>query len=619
MQFPVNPARSFHDPGSGLDLRARNALRAGVSTYAGTVSSGSSKPVLLVADDEAKTLRKIEHELRERYGNDYRVVGEGSAEASLRKLREFEEAGEAVALVLADQWMPGIIGTDFLTRVREVYPTVKRALLVEWGDRSAPKPILEAMALGRIDYYVNKPWGSVDERFHRVISEFLYDWAKDHLPKFEAIRVVDERWSPRSHELRDLLGRNGVLHTFHSADSKEGRELLARVGYDSARLPVVVLFDGQVLVDPSNTDIADACGANPSMEDPNFDLVVIGAGPAGLAAAVYGASEGLDTMIVEGEAVGGQAGTSSLIRNYLGFSQGISGAELAEQASEQAWLFGATFAYMTHVTKLRRAGDTLVVSLSCGNEVTAQAVIVATGASYRRLEIPSLEALRGAGVFYGAAVTEAQAMKEQDVYVVGAGNSAGQAAMHLAKYASHVTLLVRGGSLASNMSDYLLKQTEATENIEIRLNTRVVDGGGEGRLERLVLEDFLSGQTETVPAAGLFVLIGAQPHTGWLPEEIERDEKGFVFTGRDLPSYGRPRHGWHLGRLPLPMEASIPGVFAVGDVRHGSVKRVASAVGEGSIAVQMVHEYLSSAPRERSGMSVGDNSAIPERVRQAAF
>jgi thioredoxin reductase (NADPH) len=619
MQFPANPARSLRDPGSGLDGRERNALRGGVSTYAGTVSSGSSKPVLLVVDDEAEALRKIEHELHERYGNDYRIVGEDSAEASLSKLRELEEAGEVVALVLADQWMPGMSGTDFLTRVREVYPTAKRALLIEWGDRSAPKPILQAMALGRIDYYVNKPWGSVDERFHRVISEFLYDWAKDHLPKFEEIRVVGDHRSPRSHELRDLLGRNGVLHTFHPADSREGQELLARVGYDSARLPVLVLFDGQVLVDPSNADIADACGANPSMEELSYDLLIIGAGPAGLAAAVYGASEGLDTMIVEGEAVGGQAGTSSLIRNYLGFPQGISGAELAEQAAEQAWLFGATFAYMTHATELRRAGDKLVVSLSCGNEVTARSVIVATGASYRRLDIPSLETMRSAGVFYGAAVTEAQAMKEQDVYVVGAGNSAGQAATHLSKFASRVTLLVRGGSLASSMSDYLIKQIEATENFEVRLNTRVVDGGGEGQLERLVLEDSLSGATETVPAAGLFVLIGAHPHTGWLPEEIERDEKGFVFTGRDLPSYGRPRHGWHLGRLPLPMETSIPGVFAVGDARHGSVKRVASAVGEGSIAVQMIHEYLTSVTRGRSGMSASDSAAIPERVRQAAF
>jgi thioredoxin reductase (NADPH) len=557
--------------------------------------------VLLVIDDEAKALRRIGRELRKRYGSDYRIVCGDSAEAGITKLRELAEVGEEVVLVLADQWMPGMTGVEFLGHVREVYPTARRALLTERSDRTAPEPILRSMALGRIDYYVNKPWCLADERFHKVISEFLYDWAREHGPKFEEIRVVGERWSPRSHELRDLLGRNGVLHTFYPADSEEGLKLLARTGQTSARLPVVVLFDGQVLVDPSNAEITDACGSNPSMDQiPSFDLVVIGAGPAGLAAAVYGASEGLDTMVVEGEALGGQAGTSSLIRNYLGFPQGISGAELGEQAAEQAWLFGATFAYTTYATELRRAGNELVVSLSCGNDVTTRAVILATGASYRRLDIPSLEAMQGAGVFYGAAVTEAQAMKGQEVYIVGAGNSAGQAAVHLSKYASRATLLVRGDSLSASMSDYLVKEIEATVNIEVRLNTLVVDGGGEGRLERLVLEDSLSGDTETLPAAGLFVLIGAQPHTRWLPEEIERDQQGFVFTGRNLPSYGRPRHGWHLGRLPLPMETSIPGVFAVGDARHGSVKRVASAVGEGSVAIQMVHEYLSSAPRVSS-------------------
>ena len=564
MQYPVNPARTFSNP----------ALDARWSGVASPASSNSSKPVLLAVDDKAEALNNIGHELHKRYGDDYRVICEFSAEAGMKRLRKLERAGEEVALVLADQWMPGTSGTEFLTRVREVYPTAKRTLLVEWGDRTAPKPILQAMSLGRIDYYVNKPWSLPDERFHKVISEFLYDWAREHGPKFEEIRVVGERWSPRSHELRDLLGRNGVLHTFYPADSEEGLELLARTEQTSARLPVVVLFDGQVLVEPSNADIADACGANPSMDQiPSFDLVVIGAGPTGLAAAVYGASEGLDTLVVEGEAVGGQAGSSSLIRNYLGFPQGISGAELAEQAAEQAWLFGATFAYMTHATELRRAGDELVVSLSCGNDVTTLAVIVATGASYRRLDIPSLEALQGAGVFYGAAVTEAQAMKGQEVYIVGAGNSAGQAAIHLSKYASRATLLVRGDSLTTSMSEYLIKEIEATENIEVRLDTRVIDGGGEGRLERLVLEDPLSGRTETVPATGLFVLIGAQPHTGWLPEEIERDEQGFVFTGRDLQSYGRPRHGWHLGRRPLPLETSMPGVFAAGDARHGSVKR----------------------------------------------
>ena len=592
-------------------------------TYITAIPTDSqvTKPVLLAVDGEAESLRKIERELRSRYGADYRVVCESSSEAAMARLRGFKEADEDVAVVLADQWMPGMSGVELLTQAQRLYPTAKRALLVAWGDKAAQEPILQSMALGRINYYVNKPWGSSDERFHRIIAEFLYDWAKDHLPKFEEIRVVGEQCSPRSHELRDLLQRNGVLHTFHPADSEEGRELLARVGQTSTRLPVAILHDGQVLVDPSNAEIADAaCGVPPSLEQASFDLVVIGAGPAGLAAAVYGASEGLDTLVVEGEAIGGQAGTSSLIRNYLGFPWGIGGAELASRAAEQAWLFGATFVYMRHVTGLRRTGDGLKVSLSCGNEVTARAVIIATGASYRRLGVPSLEALHGTSVFYGAAVSEAQAMQGKEVYVVGGGNSAGQAATHLSKYASRVTLLVRGDSLAADMSDYLMKEIEASENIDVRLNTQVVDGGGEEQLEHLVLEDSASGLTETVPAAALFVLIGAEPHTSWLPEEIERDDRGYVITGRDLLRYGQPRRGWRIERLPLLMETSMAGVFAVGDVRHGSVKRVASAVGEGSIAIQMVHEYLSSVPPKRSsGTSADDSGAMPERALQPSF
>jgi thioredoxin reductase (NADPH) len=582
MQYPIHSAQSFSGPGG-------NAVAYARATPPG---SRAKKPVLLAVDDEVGALREISRELHQRYGADYRVVCERSAEAGLIKLRELEAAGDEVALVLADQWMTEMTGTDFLTRVRETHPTAKRALLVAWGDRTAPGDILQAMSLGRIDYYVNKPWGASDERFHRVIAEFLYDWAKDHLPKFEEIRVVGEQWSPRSHELRDLLGRNGVLHTFHTADSQEGRELLARVGHGSDRLPVVVLFDGQVLVDPSNAEIADACWRNPSLERSSFDLVVIGAGPAGLAAAVYGASEGLDTLIVEGEAIGGQAGTTSLIRNYLGFPWGIAGAELTGRAAEQAWLFGGTFLFMRRATGLRRSGDGVVVSLSSGNEVTAKAVIIATGASYRRLGVPDLEALRGAGVFYGAAVSEARAVQDEDVYVVGAGNSAGQAALHLSRYASSVTLLARGDSLADNMSEYLITEVEATENIDVRLNTRVTGGGGKGRLEHLVLEDSASGTTETVGAAALFALIGVQPHTGWLPDEIERDDTGYVVTGHDLVREGQMSEEWPLERAPLMFETSMPGVFAAGDARFGSVKRVASAVGAGAIAIQSVHEYL---------------------------
>jgi thioredoxin reductase (NADPH) len=547
----------------------------------------ASRPVMLAVDEDEGALRRISRELHKRYGADYRVVCEGSPESGLRRLERFEAAGDDVALVLANQRMVGMSGTEFLTRAGGVHSTAKRVLLVAWGDRAATGAVMRAISLGRIDYYVNEPYGHHDERFHRVISELLYDWAKDRVPKFEEIRVVGEQWSPRSHELRDLLGRNGVLHTFHSSDSVEGRELLARVGHDRERLPVVILFDGQVLVDPSNSEIADACGVNPNFEKTSFDLVIVGAGPAGLAAAVYAASEGLDTLIVEGEAIGGQAGTSSLLRNYLGFPSGIGGAELARRAAEQAWLFGATFLFMRRVVDLRREGDEIAVSLSCGMEVTAKSVIVATGASYNRLGVPGLEDLTGSGVYYGAAVSEARAVRGEDVYVVGAGNSAGQAALHLAKYASRVTLVARGGSLSRSMSRYLIREIEAARNVEVRLGTRVVDGGGRAKLETLTLEDNASGLTETVPAAALFLLIGTKPHTTWLPEDITRDEGGYVLTGDDAS-----RQGWHAERQPLPLETSMPGVFAVGDARHGTAQRVASAVGEGSIAVRMVHQYL---------------------------
>ena len=560
-------------------------------------ASSTSKPVIFAVDSGVESFRRIEYGLGRRYGLEYRVVCESSAMWGMKRLREFEAAGEEVALVLADQWMPDISGTEFLAHARQLLPTAKRALLVEWGDRTAHASVLRAMALGHIDYYASKPERPGDEHFHRMIAEFLYDWAKAHRPVFVEIQVVGERHAPRSHELRDILNRNGVLHEFHAADSKEGRELLARIGKNSARLPVVMLYNGKVLEDPSNAALADAyLGTDTaSLEGQKFDVVIVGAGPAGLAAAVYGASEGLNTLILEGEAIGGQAGSSSLIRNYLGFPWGVGGAELARRATEQAWWFGATFRFMRTATALRRRGRELAVTLSDGTEVSARAVILATGASYRRLGVPELEALIGAGVFYGAAVTEARAMKGQEVYVVGGANSAGQAAMHLSKYASRVTLLVRARSLSTSMSDYLIKEIEATQDIEVRLETRVVGGGGEGRLERLTLEDSASRRTETVPATALFVLIGAEPHTGWLPEEVERDKRGYVLTGQDFVQNGQVPQGWPLGRPPLLMETTMPGVFAVGDVRRGSVKRVASAVGAGAIAIQSVHEYFIKA------------------------
>ena len=574
--------------------------RDGGETSVSTEEPLTPRPVLVAVDDDLDALGKITHELNDRYGTYYRVVCEGSPEAGMRMLRRLKQAGEEVAIVLADWWMPGMTGTEFLAHARQFYPDAKRALLFEWGNRTTREPILEAIAMGQIDYYVSKPERSPDEEFHRDITEFLTEWARDHRPSYVAVRIVGEPHSPRSHELRDIFRRSVVPYEFHPAGSEEGRALLARKNETSARLPVVIVFDRQVLVDPSDAEIADwfelisPFGMNTLPDVRDFDLVVIGAGPAGLAAAVYGASEGFRTVVVERETFGGQAGTSSLIRNYLGFSRGVSGSELAWQAYQQAWLFGASFRVARQATALQPRGERLVVGLSDGTEVAGRAVVIATGASYRRLDVPSLEALVGAGVFYGATVTEAQATEGKEAYVVGGANSAGQAAMHLSRYASRVTLLVRGASLAKSMSNYLIQEIDATENIEVRHNTRVVDGGGEGMLERLVVEDRTSGLTETIPAAALFVLIGAEPHTEWLPGEILRDEKGFVVTGQDLLSDERPQ-GWSLERPPMPLESSVPGVFVVGDVRHGSIKRVASAVGEGSIAIQMVHQYLNYA------------------------
>jgi thioredoxin reductase (NADPH) len=557
-----------------------------------------TEPVLLVVDDDPETLGRVERELTQRYGSYYRIACEDSPEMGMRMLRDLSAAGEEVAVVLADQWMPGMTGVEFLTQTREVYPGAKRALLFERGNRTTREPILQGMALGQIDYYVPKPERAPDEEFHRCLTQFLDEWARENRPASVAVQIVGDPGAARSHELRDLLGRSGIPQALISADSREGQKLIARMGETSARLPVVIVFDRLALVDPSNAEMADAFemispfGLNTLPDVRDFDLVIIGAGPAGLAAAVYGASEGLRTVVVERETFGGQAGTSSLIRNYLGFSRGVSGSELAWQAYQQAWLFGASFRLARHATALHRTEGRSVVTLSDGTEVAGRAVIIATGASYRRLGVPELEALQGAGVFYGAAVAQAQGMKGQEVHVVGGGNSAGQAAMHLSNHARRVTLLVHGESLASSMSRYLIEEIEATENVEVRLGVSVIDGGGQGRLEHLVLEDRASGTKEKAPAVALFVLIGARPHTGWLPEEVVRDRRGYIVTGGDLLRDGVPPEKWPLERPPMLLETSIPGVYAAGDVRCRSVKRVASAVGEGAIAIQMVHAHL---------------------------
>jgi thioredoxin reductase (NADPH) len=543
-----------------------------------------SKPVILAVDDDLLALDRIVDELERRYGRDYDVRGEGSADAALARIDACVTNEQPLALVLSDQWLrePHVTGETLLGRTRERHPGAKRALLVDWGawgDEATEQAILRAMATGLIDYYVVKPWRSPDESFHRAITDFLQEWMSGIGP--QEIAVVGEPWAPGSHEIRRLLERNGLAHVFHSVESDQGKALLAECGVDETCLPVVQMLDGRVMVDPSPADLARACGIDTTVSDgAEFDVVVIGGGPGGLAAAVYATSEGLSTLVVERESVGGQAGSSSLIRNYLGFARGISGAELAMRAHQQAWSFGARFLRMREAVELR-VGDSgpHTVVIGDGSEVAAHSVVLATGVTYRTLPMPELAALAGAGVFYGASRWEAAALEGDDVYIVGAGNSAGQAAIHLAKHARTVTMLCRGADLSATMSQYLRHQIRETGNIEVRLRHEVVGGGGAQRLERLAIRNNETNDIQEVAAAALFILAGAEPRTSWLPDAVERDEAGYVITGR-----GDARS----------LETTVPGVFAVGDVRSGAPKRVAAAVGEGSVVVGQIHDFIAA-------------------------
>jgi thioredoxin reductase (NADPH) len=551
-----------------------------------------AKPVLVIVDDEDASRQELTRELESRYGAHYRIVASPSPELALARLTEFRAQGVAVPLVLADHWMPGMRGTEFLARVKDIMPTARRGLLIRWADPSTTGPILKASALGQMEFYVPKPAWSPDEQFHRAITESLDEWWREQGGRFEAVTVIGEEPSVRTHEIRDILARSSVPFGFYRSDSTEGRQALARLGVDQPAGPVVSLFDNIVLVNPDNAEVAQALGVDVRPANPAYDVIIVGAGPAGLAAAVYAASEGLATVALELEAFGGQAGTSSRIRNYLGFPRGISGADLAWRAYEQAWTFGTHFIYGNPATSLDTGENMHVVGLEDGSQIRSRAVIIATGVSYRRLGIAELESLVGAGVFYGASTIEAQAVAGKPVFVVGGGNSAGQAALHLSRYAEQVTLLVRSPSLAASMSEYLMREIGNAANVHVRYRSEVAGGGGDGRLEHLLIQDRDSGRTESLPAAGLFILIGAQPFTGWLPGAIARDRWGFILTGPDAAPH------WPLARSPLLFETTTPGVFAVGDVRHGSVKRVASAVGEGAVAIRLVHDYL----------------ALPERV-----
>ena len=564
-------------------------------------AGGARKPLILAVVGDASVEQRLVADLVRRFGGDYEVVGETSADTALETVAESSE----VAVVIASQRLAGMTGIEFLGRAHAAAPAARRGLLIAYGDPGRNDAVIEAMTFARIDQWLWQPWDPAEELLYPSVSALLAAWARGRdVPRFEAVRIVGEQWSARSHELRDLLQRNGVPHGFYAADSREGRELLGSARRDGSRLPLTVFPDGRVLVDPSNAEVASALGVRTRPEESSCELAVVGAGPAGLAAALYGASEGLSTVLLEAEALGGQAGTSTMIRNYLGFPRGISGEELTRLASEQATLFGASFVY-SRVVDLRSGRGAHELVLSDGTAITARAVVLATGVTYRRLDVPGTDRLIGAGVFYGAAATEAQALAGQPVFVVGAANSAGQAALHLARYASRVTLVVRGPSLAAKMSNYLIREIERASNIAVRTQTEIVEATGGGRLERLTLHHTASAAEEVVDAAGLFVLIGALPHTDWLPATLMRDEDGYIRTGRDLiDGEGNAPTHWPLRRTPLLYETSLPGVFAAGDVRHRSIKRVASAVGEGSVTVQQVHEHLSelspTAPRHHA-------------------
>jgi thioredoxin reductase (NADPH) len=549
-----------------------------------------SAPVLVAVEEDAGALEDVERELHDRYARHNRVMCMRSSREALAALEDLAAAGEQVALVLAGQWLTGMTGSELLDQARHLHPHAKRGLLIAWGgwgDRATGEAIFDSIAHGRIDHYVLRPAASPDEVFHQAISSMLLDAADARGASPHTIHVIGESWSGRAYELRALLGRCAMPHSFCLADSSDGRALVAQAG-EVSRLPLIIFPDGTVLADPSNAELMKAAGSPVHPERMEFDLVIVGAGPAGLSAAVYGASEGFSTLVVDEGGLGGQATSSSLIRNYLGFPRGLSGRRLAQQAYEQAWVFGANFSFMQRVTALGREHGSLFVTLADSGPVRTRAVLLATGATYRRLGIPALEALNGAGVFYGGPASEGATMAGEDVYVLGGANSAAQTALHLARYAKSVTLVVRSESLAAGMSHYLVRQVEATPRLQVRLGTEIVGGGGDGWLEQLVLRSCGDGVEETVDAGGLFLMIGARPHTEWLPAEVDRDARGFVLTGTDL----RDDNAWPLERSPLLLETSMPGVFAAGDVRHGSVKRVASAVGEGSAAIQLLHRLF---------------------------
>ena len=553
-----------------------------------------AKPILLTVDDDSDVLRAIERDLRSQYGRDYRVISSDSPVAALDLLKGLKLRNDGVALLLADQRMPNMDGVGFLQAARQIYPDSKRALLTAYADTNAA---ISAINEASIDYFFMKPWDPPTEHLFPQLDDLLEDWQATYHPAFQGIRVLGTRWSPRCYELRDFLARSHVPYQWidveSSANDPETQRLLAALGPDVADLPVVLFPDGGKLLNGVPTEVAQKVGLRTHSETSFYDLAIIGGGPAGLAAAVYGASEGLKTVMIEREAPGGQAGMSSRIENYLGFPAGLSGGDLARRAVAQAKRFGVEILAPQEVVGVRTEGSYRIVKMADENEISCHALMIASGVQWRKLDAPGIDRLQGAGVYYGGGASEALACKGEIVYVVGGANSAGQAAMNFSKYAERVLILVRGESLSSTMSQYLIDQIKATPNIQTWTRASVSEVHGDTHLEEISVLCSDTNKIERVPAGSMFIFIGALPRTDWLGDSIVRDERGFILTGPDLMRGGQRPKGWTPDRDPFLLETSIPGIFAVGDVRHGSVKRVASGVGEGSVAVQFIHQYLS--------------------------
>jgi thioredoxin reductase (NADPH) len=546
-----------------------------------------AKPVILAVDDDISVLEAVIQDLRRQYGASYRILRAGSGQAALDTCTQLQQRGDAVALFLSDQRMPGMSGVEFLEKAQTVYPDAKRALLTAYADTEAA---IKAINSAQINYYLTKPWDPPEEKLYPVLDDLLENWKEGYRPPFEGLRVVGPRWSAKDHQVRDFLSRNQIPYVWLDPErNDEAIQLLDRYKLDDRKLPAVLFSDGTSLVQPTQTELASRIGLRTQAEKDFYDVVIVGAGLAGLAAAVYAASEGLKALVIEPEAPGGQAGSSSRIENYLGFPSGLSGADLARRAYVQASRFGAEF-LTQRATGIRTEAPYHFIKLEDGREVSCHVVLIAVGVNYRKLNIPGIDNFSGAGVYYGAALTEAVSCKGEDVYIIGGANSAGQAAMHFSKYAHKVTMLVRGNSLEKSMSKYLIDQIAGTSNIEVQTCAEMQEVQGNGRLQCIKVHN--SHGDCVCETSSVFIFIGAAPQTEWLPESVMRDPNGFVLSGSDLQIEGKMPKIWKENRSPYLLETSTPGIFVAGDVRHGSIKRVASAVGEGSISVQFMHQYL---------------------------